>query len=214
MLLTVVGHGIAVCGELCVFIIVEVDDIRARAYGQVTGLIGHSGVSVNSYRSLAGYGIAEGLTAYNLGIGYLIRRAVPIVVDGVAQVGARRPRAGQCDVLSGHLEGAVGDGSVICAPAAEGISVKLRSGSNINRGVLLVRSGCRYSGRTGRHFARIGIAHVIAGNNALDAGDFKVKRLLDAVFICVGEIGFAVCGIVLSFHKALSGGVELYCVAY
>ena len=77
-----------------------------------------------------------------------------------------------------------------------------------------MRSGCRHSGRTGRHFARIGIAHVIAGNNALDAGDLKVKRLLAAVFICVGKIGLAVCGIVLSFLKELSGGVELYCVAY
>ena len=75
-------------------------------------------------------------------------------------------------------------------------------------------SGCRHIRCAGRHFARIGIAHVIAGNNALDAGDLKVKRLLAAVCICVGKIGLAVCGIVLSFHKALSGGVELYKVAY
>ena len=214
MLIAVVGHGITVCGELYVFIIVEVNDIRTRAYGQVTGLIGHSGVSIYSYRSLVGNSITEGLIAHYLGIGDLIRRAVPIVVDGVAQVGARRPRAGQCDGLSGHLEGAVGDGSVICAPAAEGIAVKHRSGSNTNRGVLLVRSGCRRIGCAGRHFARISIAHVIAGNNALDAGDLKVKRLLAAVFICVGKIGLSVCGIVLSFLKSLSGGVELYCIAY
>ena len=89
VLIAVVGHCIAVCGELYVFIIVEVNDIRTRAYGQVTGLIGHSGVSIYSYRSLVGNSITEGLIAHYLGIGDLIRRAVPIVVDGVAQVGAR-----------------------------------------------------------------------------------------------------------------------------
>ena len=206
VLLAVIDSGTAVRGQGDVLVVVEVDNVRARPDRQITGLILQSGISVNRNRHFICNTRAEGLAAHGLGLGHLIGCAVPVVVDGIAQVAADRPRAGQGDVLSGHLELTVADARIVRRPAAEHIAVQLGlCGHGHVRVHLVGFIRGQLSKCAGGNIALVLILHLIARDRPLDAGDGELEGLVAA-----GEGSLRIRGIILALFEVLAGGVELH----
>ena len=202
VLLAVIGHGTAVRGQGDVLIIIEVDLVRTRADRQALAVRRDGGIAGDADGTLRD-GRVKGLAVHGLGERHLVGRAVPVVVDGVAQVAAERPRAGQGDILPGHLELTAADRRVARRPAAEYIAVQRGLRGHVDVRVQLVGFFRGQGGRAGGDSARVGVLHLIARDRPLDAGDGELEGLIAA-----GEGGLAVCGIVGVFVKALAGGVE------
>ena len=202
VLLAVIGHGTAVRGQGDVLIIIEVDLVLIRADRQILAVRRDGGIAGDADGTLRD-GRVKGLAAHGLGGRHLVGRAVPVVVDGVAQVAAERPRAGQGDILSRHLELTAADRRVVRRPAAEHIAVQHGLRGHVDVRVQLVGFIRGQGGRAGGDSARVGVLHLIAWDRPLDAGDGELEGLVAA-----GEGGLAVCGIVGVFVKALAGGVE------
>ncbi len=93
VLLTVVGDGIAVCNQVNILIVVEVDHILTHvgADRKVAGLIGNCSVAFYRDGRLGGNVSAECDIIYGLGRSNRCCRSVPVVIDRVAQVAARLP---------------------------------------------------------------------------------------------------------------------------
>ena len=204
VLLAVIVGAATVRGQGDVLIIVEVDLVRARADRQALAVRRNGGIA-GDVDGILRDGRVKGLAVLGLGRCHLVGRTIPIVVDGVAQVAAERPRAGQGDVLFGHLELTAADSRVGRRPAAEHIAVQrgLRGHGDVR--VQLVgfsrgQSRCVIGG-----CVIVDIRHPIARDRPLDAGDGELEGLVAA-----GEGGLAVCGIVGVFVKALAGDVELH----
>ena len=87
MLIAVVGHFAAVCGQLNIFVVVERDDIGAGADRDGLFLRGYGSVALDRDGEFGNLS-AKGLIFDGLALGSLIGRAVPVVVDGIAQVAA------------------------------------------------------------------------------------------------------------------------------
>ena len=83
----VIGPGLAVGGQLYIFIVVEVDHIHAGANGDVLA-IGADRCAVCSVNGEFGQLFAKGQACQFLGNGHLLRGSVPVVVYGCGQVGA------------------------------------------------------------------------------------------------------------------------------
>ena len=206
VLLAVIASGTAVRGQGDVLIIIEVDHVLTRADRQILAVRRDGGIAGDVDGTLRD-GRVKGLAAHGLGGRHRLLRTIPIVVDGIAQVAAERPRAGQGDVLSGHLELTVADARITRRPAAEGIAVQRGLRGHVDVRVQLVGFIRGQGGRAGGDRVRVGVLHLIARDRPLDAGDGELEGLVAA-----GEGGLAVCGIVVVFFKALAGGVELHLV--
>ena len=205
VLLAVIDSGTAVRGQGDVLIIIEVDHVLTRADRQALAVRRDGGIAVNRGRLLRD-DRAEGLAAHGLGGRHLVGRAVPVVVDGIAQVAAERPRAGQGDVLSGHLELTVAaDSRVVRRPAAEHIAVQRGLRGHVDVRVQLVGFIRGQGGRAGGDRVRVGVLHLIARDRPLDAGDGELEGLVAA-----GEGSLRIRGIILALFEVLAGGVELH----
>ena len=90
VLLAVIGHGTAVRGQGDVLIIIEVDHVLTRADRQILAVRRDGGIAGDVDGTLRD-GRVKGLAVHGLGGCHLVGRAVPVVVDGVAQVAAERP---------------------------------------------------------------------------------------------------------------------------
>ena len=206
VLLAVIDSGTAVRGQGDVLIIIEVDHVLTRADRQALAVRRDGGIAVNRGRLLRD-DRAEGLAVHGLGGPDLVGRAVPVVVDGVAQVAEDRPRAGQGDVLSGHLELTVAaDSRVGRRPAAEHIAVQLGlCGHGHVRVQLVGFIRGQLSKCAGGNIALVLILHLIARDRPLDAGDGELEGLVAA-----GEGSLRIRGIILALFEVLAGGVELH----
>ena len=206
VLLAVIGHGTAVRGQGDVLIIIEVDHVLTRADRQILAVRRDGGIAGDVDGTLRD-GRVKGLAAHGLGRCHRLLRTIPIVVDGIAQVAADRPRAGQGDVLSGHLELTVAaDSRVGRRPAAEHIAVQLGlCGHGHVRVHLVGFIRGQLSKCAGGNIALVLILHLIARDRPLDAGDGELEGLVAA-----GEGSLRIRGIILALFEVLAGGVELH----
>ena len=97
----VIDLAVAVRGQGDVLVVIEVDDIRAGADGQVLAVIADCGITLNGNRRFRDRGI-EGLVVNRLGFRDFIRRGVPVIVDRVAEVGALGVGDGLGDIIARH----------------------------------------------------------------------------------------------------------------
>ena len=87
MLLAVIGHVIALGGQLHVLIVVENDFICFRADGDGLAGSGNRRTAVHRFRAFGGGGAIR-LSIHRFAFGHRRGGAVPIVVNGIAQVSA------------------------------------------------------------------------------------------------------------------------------
>ena len=134
----VVGHGVAVRGQRDVLVVVEVDDILAVVSVDRDGLIfrGYGGVAIDRDGGFGNHSV-KGLPFDGLAFGSLIGRAVPVVVDGIAEIAALG--VGDChgDRFGGHRAGDHG--------RISGVAVQLGAGYAVGR-IALNLLGVRFSG--------------------------------------------------------------------
>ena len=154
MRIAVISDGTAIRSQGNVLIVVENDLVRARANGNGLGLQGNRRIAFNLFYRIFGNFFAKGLILDNL---IKIRRntlrsAVPIVVDGIAQVAALGPRTRKGHVIVGHGEFAVSINRHIArSPTVEGIAIQrglLGHGYGV---VVLHNRFARQSRRASRH---------------------------------------------------------------
>ena len=182
----VIDLGVALGHDLYVLIVVEVDHVAFNGDGDGLAGIGHGGVTGHIDGTLGDH-IHEGLAGHQLGVGHLegVGAVVPVVVNGVFQITADGPGAGDGHIVVGHGELAG------TAPAGEVVALQLGGVGN-GDGILVLIGGLgRNSGSAGRHFTGVLIGHGVLRIHSGNAGD--------------GE------GILLTVHRqvgGLVGGIE------
>ena len=114
LLLSVISNDSVFGGESYILIVVECNLIGAGSDRYCLAISGNRGVAGDSCRFFGNYCVKR--LAFNYFVFCdLIIRSVPIVVYGVAEVGAQSPRAGEGDFFARHGEAAIAaNGYVRC----------------------------------------------------------------------------------------------------